>query len=480
MSCGQRKERHFTFSISLEVINSWPGTTDAVPLIRLGEGTVINERQYLSQVQKAAPRQFANILRTAGGDAERVLRVTFGDAQFERMQNLARNVAATPMGTVILVPGILGSELYQGEEQIWMSPWKLIRGEFDQFRLDSGGESVKNIQALHPLKKYYGEMTLSLLQRWNVVAFPYDWRLDVRTIARQLKDRIEASVPNGRPFSVIGHSLGGLVVRSYLQQFPNQLTSLQRFIMLGTPNYGSFAIPALYNGLNHVMKVVALLDQQHYMPELLQFAKTFMSTYQMLPFLGKAGDAARLMEPGAYGALNPPQQRFDDAKAFQREMAGSIDAANTTYIAGYGFKTPDGIDNWNKLQSWEGYRQTLAGDGTVPHSLGLIDRVTTYFVRAEHSSLPADSRVIQAVEDILATGESRALPMQMPQVGNFTQAMLQAERNTESVASDTRVHMLREIVRMERLAHPCKISLSETELQDLILTGASGRAAAAS
>jgi hypothetical protein len=273
--------------------------------------------------------------------------------------------------------------------------------------------------------------------------------------------------------------LGGLVVRSYLQQFPNQLTSIQRLIMLGTPNYGSFAIPALYNGLNDVMKVVALLDQQHYMPELLQFAKSFVSTYQMLPFLGKAGDAARMMDPGTYGALKPLQQRFDDAKAFQREIAGRIDSATTTYIAGYGFKTPDGIADWNKLHSWEGYRQTLAGDGMVAHSLGLIDHVTTYFVRAEHSSLPAEPSVIQAVEDILATGTC-ALPTEIPQVGNFTQAMLLAERNTESVTMETRVHLLREIVRMERLAHPCKISVSETELQDLMLAGTSARTAAAS
>lgn len=441
---------------------------------------MINERQYLSQIQRAAPRQFANILRTAGGDAERVLRVAFGDAQFERMQNLARNVAATPTSTVVVLPGFLGSELYKGEEQVWISPWNLIRGDFDQLQLDDAGESIKPIQAPNPLKKYYGEMALSLLQRWNVVAFPYDWRLDIRTIARQLRNRIDASVPKGAGFSVIGHSLGGLVVRSYLQQFPDQLARIQRFIMLGTPNYGSFAVPVLYNGLNDAMKIAALLDQQHYMPGLLQLAKSFVSTYQMLPFLGKATDAARLMEPAAYGALHPPQQRFDNARAFQRDIATSIDTAKTTYIAGYGFKTPDGIANWSKLQSWEGYRQTLAGDGIVPHSLGLMDQVTTYFAGARHSSLLADSRVIQAVEDILSTGGGCALPTEMPQVGNFTQAMLLAERNAESVATDARVQLLREIVRLERLAHPSRIGVSEIELQDLIVAGIGGRGAAAS
>jgi pimeloyl-ACP methyl ester carboxylesterase len=438
---------------------------------------MINEREYLSQVLKSAPRQFANILRTASGDAERVLRVHFGDAQFERMQNLGRNMATTPTGTVVLLPGILGTELYENDEHIWVSVWNLIRGDIDQLRLDANGRSLKAIQAPTLLKDYYGEMQLALLQHRNVVVFPYDWRLDIRTLARQLNEKIETSVPAGSGFSLVAHSLGGLVGRSYLQQFPEEISRVQKFIMLGTPNYGSFAIPVLYNGLNDVFKMVALLDQHHYMPDLLQFAKTFVSTYQMLPFLSKSADAARLMDPAIYGDLNPPPQRFDAARTFQREL-NAIDSARTFYIAGYGFKTPESIADWSKLRCWEGYHQTLAGDGLVAHSLGLIDNVASYFVHAEHSSLPADTRVIQAVTDILSTGSS-TLPREMPPIGILTQVMLGAEKATESVIRESRAHMLREIVRMESQAHPDKVSASETELRNLIFTSTwhPGRAA---
>jgi len=436
---------------------------------------LINEREYLAQVQKAAPRQFANIVRTASGDCERILRVHFGDALFEKMQGLAHSMATTPAGAVIVLPGILGSELYENEEHIWISAWNIIRGDFDQLQLDAAGNSIKAIQAPTPLKKYYGELQLALLQRWNVIAFPYDWRLDIRELARQLKEQIDSTLPAGTSFSLVGHSLGGLVARSYLQQFPARAGRVQRFIMLGTPNYGSFAIPVLYNGLNEVMQMVALLDQQHFMPELLQFAKTFVSTYQMLPFLGKSGDAARLMDPAAYGDLNPLPQRFENAKGFQKEIsaANPLPAAKMTYIAGFGFKTPDGIADWNKLQSWNGYTQTLAGDGTVPHSLGLLEQVTTYFVQAEHASLPADGRVIQAVQDLLATGAAPTLPKQMPQIGALTQFMLGVERTTEAASREARAHMLREIVRLERHAHPDKVSVSEAELQDLIFSSLS-------
>jgi hypothetical protein len=141
-----------------------------------------------------------------------------------------------------------------------------------------------------------------------------------------------------------------------------------------------------------------------------------------------------------------------------------------TYIAGYGFKTADAIADWSKLQSWVGYHQTLNGDGTVPHALGFIDTVINYFVEVEHSSLPADSRVIQAVVDIVSTGSTTALPTKMPPIEVLNQTLLQTERITEAALRDARVHLLREVVRLERVAHPDKVSQSESELDDFLYT----------
>jgi pimeloyl-ACP methyl ester carboxylesterase len=429
-----------------------------------------NERAYLTQVLTATPRDFAQAIKSADGDAERVLRVHFGDSLFERMQQLAQNVTATPEGNVVMLPGILGSSLYENEEHIWLSPFNIILGQFDQLPLDGTGTSLKPIQAPNLLKKYYGEMQLTLLNHWNVVSFPYDWRLEIRASAQGLKKQIDTILGPSAKFSFAVHSMGGLVARSYLQQFPGDWARVQRFIMMGTPNYGSFAIPVLYNGLNNVMKVVALLDQEHYMADLLQFAKTFVGTYEMQPFVGKSPDATKLLDPAVYGNLNPPQLRFDNAKSFQQEIATAIKPDVMTYIAGYGFKTADAIADWSKLQSWVGYHQTLNGDGTVPHALGFIDTVTNYFVEVEHSSLPADSRVIQAVVDIVSTGSTTALPTKMPPIEVLNQTLLQTERITEAALRDARVHLLREVVRLERVAHPDKVSQSESELDDFLYT----------
>lgn len=432
---------------------------------------MINERQYLAQVLEAKPLDFAAAMKTASGDAERVLRTHFGDDRFERMQTRSENLTATPQGAVVMLPGILGSALFEGSEHIWLSPWNLIRGDFDQLQLDGAGTSLKAIQSPNLLKEFYGEMQLALLEDWNVISFPYDWRLDITVLARQLKEQIDKFVPPADSFSFVVHSLGGLVARCFLQQFPEQRKRVQRFIMMGTPNYGSYAIPVLYGGLNEVMKIVALLDVQHTMDDLLQFAKTFVATYQMLPFVEKSkSDGPKLLQAATYGKLNPAQQRLDTARAFQQAMNPMVEAQKMTYIAGYGFKTADGIVNFDKLTSWDGYSQTLNGDGTVPHSLGLIDGVPNYFVHTEHSSLPADGLVIQAVQDILKTGSTDKLPGKMPQISSLAQDLMAAQRVAESAMRELRAHALRDIVRLEKRVQPDAISRSEAALTEMIYT----------
>jgi pimeloyl-ACP methyl ester carboxylesterase len=433
---------------------------------------ILNEREFISAVEKTEPRQFAQIVNSATGDAERVLRTHLGPERFERLQALASNITSTPTGNVILLPGILGSELHEDDETIWMDVWSIIKGDFDQLQVKPDGTSVKDIEAPNMLKKYYGEMMTSLLQRWNVIAFPFDWRLDIRASAKLLKTRIDTTLQPTDRLTFAAHSMGGLVVRSFLQQFPDQWGRVDRFIMMGTPNYGSFAIPILYNGLNQVMNLVSVLDQTYNMDQLLQFAKMFVGTYQMLPFVVKSADAQKLLNPAIYGNLNPPQDRFDSATRFQAEMA-SIHTDRTSYIAGYNQNTVDGIADWNKLQSSSGYHQTLAGDGTVPHSLGFVDGITNYFVEEEHSMLAANSKVIMAVQDILANGTTTVLPTTIPTVRTASQLMLQTERLASDGLQESRAHLLASIVKLQRTAHPDQISSSEAELRDIMFSSIS-------
>jgi pimeloyl-ACP methyl ester carboxylesterase len=438
-----------------------------------------NEHEYVARVEKAAPEEFAGILKTAKADTERVLRVHFGDAVFKRMQSLAQNARDQLSGTVILLPGILGTELYQGDEHIWLGVWNLIRGKFDQLQMDLDGSSIQPIQSTELLKIIYGELQLVLLQHWKVLTFPYDWRLDIRDSARLLKAKIDASLGSEEKIFFVAHSMGGLVARSFLQQFPSEWDRVQRFVMIGTPNYGSFAVPALYNGLNAIMRVIATLDQEHDAAQLLQFAKMFVGLFEMMPFAEKTPDAIGLLDPAIYGNLRPPQERLDNAKAFQKEMSTTIHREKMSYIAGFNWKTPDAIADWHKLQSWEGYHQTMAGDGTVSHSLGLIEDVKTYFVESEHSLLPTHPAVIQAVEDILKNGVTNALPTAMPATTMLRQELLMIERTAEWAVHEAEAFVLRKIVEREMHTDPTKISDSAVKLRNLVYTGLHTRAKAA-
>jgi len=74
----------------------------------------------------------------------------------------------------------------------------------------------------------------------NLFLFPYDWRQKITDSGRDLKSFIDSQVipknPNSK-IDLVGHSLGGLVSRSYLQQYaPDGL--IDQIITLGSPHQG--------------------------------------------------------------------------------------------------------------------------------------------------------------------------------------------------------------------------------------------------
>lgn len=56
-----------------------------------------------------------------------------------------------------------------------------------------------------------------------------------RILAR-VRHRLEAVATAGEPYAVIGHSLGGLIVRAALDGWPADCPLPKHFVMLGTPN----------------------------------------------------------------------------------------------------------------------------------------------------------------------------------------------------------------------------------------------------
>jgi pimeloyl-ACP methyl ester carboxylesterase len=439
---------------------------------------MFDERAFLSDVETASPEHFGEILRTANLDQQRALRAYFGTAKLERLRVLAQRQVTRgttrKKGRVAILPGILGSQLNLGTEEVWFGFWNIVRGEFGQLDVDGSGTSIHPVDAPAALRRYYGEIEQYLLREWDVLVVPFDWRLDIRTSADVLAERVRARFGSTDDVHLVAHSMGGLVARSLAHRKPEIWASMGRLIMLGTPNFGSLAIPQLYTGLYRLMRIVAALDLEHSLPELLQLAKMFVGTYQMLPRPDKLTNTTnpeKLFDPSIYGTLHPPRVRFDDARLFQAELDAVLDAKRLTYIAGSNQPTPDGVADWSQLGDWEGYNMTALGDGTVPHSLGVISNVLTYYVEEEHSRLPANMFVLEAVNSILENGSAAGIA-EIPPVTRGTEADLRKRKRQEDESAVVRADELKQRVMAMRGAYEnSTIAPEEHEIADLAFTG---------
>jgi pimeloyl-ACP methyl ester carboxylesterase len=445
---------------------------------------MLDERAYIAEVEAASSEQFAEILSTANMEQQAALRAYFGASKLERLRALAqRQVVRGPAakkGNLVILPGILGSELTvatDNTEKVWFGFWSILKGDFDQLQVDSAGKSIKTVNATGAFRRYYGELEQYLLADWNVLVAPYDWRLDIRDSADLLINGINSQFGSAKDVHLVAHSMGGLVARSMAQRHPEVWADMGKLVMMGTPNYGSLAIAHLYTGLYRLMRVLAAIDTQHNLAALLQFTKNFVGTYEMLPRQDKlltTQNPARLYDPGSYGNLQPPRDRFDDALNFQKELETIHNPERMTYIAGTNQPTADGVQDWSRLNSMDGYTFTLSGDGTVPHALGLLPGIAaTYFVEEEHSALPSNQIVMEAVGNILADQPVPGVATQPPVPSRGT-----SDRNLAAIktADDDHAVAEAEALRARLLAmrgsyNTSTIAPEEQQIADLAISG---------
>ncbi len=75
----------------------------------------------------------------------------------------------------------------------------------------------------------------------DVYVYGYDWRQDLDTNGGNLKNYIDGILknrPKGTKVRLIGHSLGGLVIRSLLTNFPD-ISNIESVLTVGTPHQGT-------------------------------------------------------------------------------------------------------------------------------------------------------------------------------------------------------------------------------------------------
>jgi pimeloyl-ACP methyl ester carboxylesterase len=368
-----------------------------------------------------------------GPDAER-LDALLGADTVRGLQRSARRRRAKPLGRVVVTHGITGSELAARDasgdrDKIWVNVFRLLRGRISELRMEPSGKSTTDVE-IAGIRVEYLPLIVELSSRWDVLTFAYDWRENIDISAERL-DRAVAHWAGGAPAHVVAHSMGGLVARRFIQRFGSRWQSMDdpsgrrtggRLVMLGTPNHGSFAVTTLLSGDEKLIKWLEVLDAKHGMKELLEILDSFHGSYQMLPspLLQFGDDRHRLASREAWGPLPVTQALLDLGYRFQHEIASIVDPERMIYVAGYDRKTPYRI-RIDKVGQFS-YQHTMDGDGRVPHELGLLHDVPTYWLNETHGDLPRNERLHTGIHDLLVDGKTDALESHRPRSRAITPA----------------------------------------------------------
>ncbi len=220
-------------------------------------------------------------------------------------------MARQPLGdVVVLLPGILGSVLTHDGRDVWAPTpgavgralWTLgrsvrsLRLDEDPWEVDDLGDGVEAprlISGVHLIPGFwsidvYAGISKMITDTFDVVPgetyveFPYDWRRDNRVAARKLQRLTEQKLHVQRQRNpdakliLIGHSMGGLVARYFLECLDGW-NDTRALITFGTPHRGSMnAAGFLVNGFVKKLGPLKIAD-------LSTLLRSLTSVYQLLP-----------------------------------------------------------------------------------------------------------------------------------------------------------------------------------------------------
>lgn len=393
------------------------------------------------QIARMEWNEFAERLQKAtrqrgGATDEQALREYFGDEEFKELQQLAQQTRAVRsraplLGSVVVIPGIMGSNLIStsgnDEDVIWVNLLRLAFGRINRLQLTADGsrdvDSNFRISASVVDKRTYTRLMLKLGARWNVQPFAFDWRKDIKSAADALDSFVRGITSDAqfkdKPVHLLAHSMGGLVSRYFIHLHKNTWDEMRgdghggRLIMLGTPNYGSYTIPQVMTGVEKLVQWLSRIDLRHSLAQLLSIINTFPGSYLMLPAPDKLTEEARaIYRRDTWGNFPVSDVHLSRAREFHEDLKdpATVNPDRMTYIAGCNRRTLAGLEI--AAPGEFRYTETLDGDGRVPHQLGLLEDVLTYYVDEDHGSLPKNDKVAAAVDNILENGTTSVLSQQ--------------------------------------------------------------------
>ena len=187
--------------------------------------------------------------------------------------------------------------------------------------------------------------------------------------------------------ALVAHSMGGLVSRAALAHRGHQ--HVERVVLLGTPNSGSFAAVQALRGTYAVVRKVARLARHASAEELAdgRSSAAFPSLYDLLPRApgAPAGSTCSMRAPGR--AADPGRAPRCCRRRARRTRSWRPPIERFAVIAGVGQETVTAVTRRNDDFV---YTLTRHGDGTVPPASAQLPGAT--HVYAAQRAQRADAR----------------------------------------------------------------------------------------
>ena len=329
---------------------------------------------------------------------------------------------------VLILPGIMGSNLYRDEDKVWVDFWSFVKGDLVKLDINAG-----NISAPSLMGSSYRKLAKYLSGKYDVLPFAYDWRRSLTEEAKNLDNTIKTLLTKEQPIHVIAHSMGGVLFREFILLKDSQwakLNSLQGFktLLLGAPLGGSFLIPETLSGRGGNICKLSMIDLKHGKKELLQIFSQCPGLYHLLPLSAETHDFSKaktwqdLLDNSQNIGTLPGNDVIKNFASFRDNILNNknkIDYKNIIYVAGKSDSTTatyeiakDGRDNGVIFKS------TAEGDGSVTWASGipeeLIQRNAVFYCTTEHGELANDPDIFDAFTDLLATGTTSQLSKTPP------------------------------------------------------------------
>ena len=334
---------------------------------------------------------------------------------------------------VILLPGIMGSNLTQNNKEIWLHYRRILKGGLTNLKYPN----VSDIVADSVVKTSYYKLYKWLLGRYDVLVYPFDWRLPLEESAKELNTKIESLLKLDQPIKIIGHSMGGVLVRDFIINHKDTWQRLNasknfRLVFLGCPLSGSHRILTVLFGQDSIIKTLSKLDLFNTKKGLLKIFSKFPGILDLLPIVNPKDDPkndfGRLKVwqsmRTAFGEPDwplPTEEDLDRFKAYRAkilEERDHIDYSNMVYIAGKDKMTPYGYHLDTIPPKKELYfLYTSEGDQSVTWELGIpkgMDPSSVYYTRISHGALANDSSIFGGIEEILSKGRTNLLRNSKP------------------------------------------------------------------